>query len=98
MYEQESEDKSYLPKTQSEAFATVAKCRLNGDLIDDAEDATTPVIGTASSTYTDASSHLAPPLWDALKDLNISRIEIMHNAPKKLLQLYFFTFACGRHE
>ena len=80
---QESEEKSHLPKTFSEAFATVAKCRLNGDLIDDAEDATTPVIGTASSTCTKSPSHLAPPLWDALKSLNINRIELIHNEPQK---------------
>ena len=80
---QESEEKSHLPKTLSEAFATVAKCRLNGDLIDDAEDATIPVIGTASSTCTDASSHLAPPLWDALRNLNVNRIEVIQNAPQK---------------
>lgn len=96
---QESEETSHIPKTLSEVFATVAKCRLNGDLIDDAEDATIPVIGSASSTRTDASSHLAPPLWDALRNVNINRIEVIQNAPQKGNRYsYIFTFTCGRHE
>ena len=95
---QESEEKSHLPKTLSEAFVTVAKCRLNGDLIDDAGDATIPVIGTASSTCTDASSHLAPPLWDALRNLNINRIEVIQRPTKGNRYGHIFTFTCGRHE
>ena len=37
---QESEEKSHMPKTLAEAFEVVAKGRLQGDLIDDAESIT----------------------------------------------------------
>ena len=44
-----SEGKSHLPKTLDEAFETVAKCRLDGRLVDHAEDATALVIGLPPS-------------------------------------------------
>ena len=58
------EETSHLPKTLDEAFETVAKCRLDGGLIDDAEDATAPVIGIASTSEV---PDVTPPIWTALK-------------------------------